>query len=203
MFCGIVETTSLVKSIMWQDGCLHACISKPTDWDDLKIGDSVSVNGVCLTMTSFDTSSFNVTIVPETLRLTNLTALSPGQLVNLERSLKSTDRIGGHQVQGHVDCTGEIIELAKDNSDALLVKIAIPEHLSKYIVNKGFIAIDGMSITVIDVTSTWFTITLIPHTQAVTIANKYQVGSLLNIEVDMMAKYLEKLIGVNNHASNH
>jgi riboflavin synthase len=111
--------------------------------------------------------------------------------------------MGGHSVQGHVDGLGEILEINRDNSDALLVKISLPEKLAKYVVNKGYITLDGMSITVIESTPHWFTVTFIPHTQDVTITKEYKVGSKINLEVDIIGKYIEKIVGAYTHAITH
>lgn len=201
MFNGIVETIGKIINLNTENGCTHYSILPQIHFDDLSIGDSIAVNGVCLTITDFTDSYFNLTAVPETLRLTNLKLLSINSKVNLERSLKLNSRLGGHYVQGHVDCTGRILELSHDKSAALLVKISIPEQLANYVVTKGYIALDGMSITVIEATKNWFTVTFIPHTQKATIVETYQVDQLINIEVDMIAKYIEKMIGVHQHAN--
>jgi riboflavin synthase len=194
MFTGIVETVGSIMHIEREEGCKHFTIKPVLSFDDLKIGDSIAINGICLTVTHLTTDTFNVTAVPETLRLTNLTHLHMNHVVNLERSLKLSDRLGGHYVQGHVDGMGQIIDLDHDESAAWLVKISLPVHLAKYVINKGYITLDGMSITVIQSTPEWFTVTFIPHTQAVTITQQYKKGSWINIEVDMMGKYIEKLI---------
>ena len=124
-------------------------------------------------------------------------------MVNLERSLTLSSRIGGHYVQGHVEGVGEILEITPDNSEALLVKISIPPKLAKYVIPKGYITLDGMSITVINTTPEWFTVTLIPHTQALTIVKHYKVGDLINIEVDILGKYVEKILGAYTHANSN
>lgn len=203
MFSGIVETTG---EIIWLDAsgsCKHFVISPASPFTDLNIGDSVAVNGVCLTITEITTVGFKLTAVPETLRLTNLDHLILGSEVNLERSIKCDTRIGGHFVQGHVDDTGYIIDLSNENSDALIVKISVNENLGKYIVKKGYITLDGMSITIIQAAPSWFTVTLIPHTRQVTIARNYSVGSRINIEVDILGKYVEKMLGAYKDAYCH
>ena len=200
MFTGIVETIGRIVKLETINGCKHFSISPHDSFHDLKIGESIAVNGVCLTVTHFTETTFDVTAVPETLRLTNLDQLNVGSLVNLEQSLKSGSRVGGHYVQGHVDSMGRVLEIKNDNSDALLVKISIPGNLAKYVVPKGYIGLDGMSITVIQSTPEWFTVTFIPHTQAATITHQYQTGSVINIEVDIMGKYIEKLLGAYTHA---
>lgn len=200
MFNGIIETLGEVCAIIDDRACVHLTIKPKQALTDIQIGESVAVNGVCLTVTQVSTHTFTVTVVPETLRLTNLKRLMQGAYVNLERALRANARISGHYVQGHVDGLGEIISLKQDNSDALLVTIQFPPHLAQYIVNKGFITLDGMSITVIDVKTDELTVTFIPHTQAVTIIKHYYPGYAINIEVDMMGKYIEKLVGVYAHA---
>jgi riboflavin synthase len=118
----------------------------------------------------------------------------------LERALTLNTRIGGHYVQGHIDTTGKILDIQQDDGEALRVKIGIPERIEKYIIPKGYITLNGMSITVIDITDKWFTVTFIPHTQLVTTTKYYGIGNMINIEVDIMGKYIEKLLGVNTHA---
>lgn len=203
MFSGIVEAVGLVIHLDRVGDCLNITVASQQKFNDLKIGDSMAVNGVCLTITDHGDNTVNMTIVPETLRLTNLGQLSIGSAVNLERSLKHDGRNGGHQVQGHVDGVADIIELQPDGKEALLIKFSIPTALAKYIVNKGFIAVDGMSLTVIEAANDWFTVSLIPHTQKVTIASQYKLSSRVNIEVDILSKYIEKLMRYHQHASIH
>lgn len=189
MFSGIVETTGKIKAIATRNKCKHFCIMPNKRFSDLHIGDSVSVNGVCLTITKLKNKSFYVTSVPETLRLTNLNYLQLNDEVNLERSIKTNSRIGGHFLQGHIDTKEKILSLSPTQ-----VKISIKKSLAKYLVNKGYIGLDGMSITLIKATHTFFTITLIPHTREHTIAKNYRVGQWINIEVDILGKYIEKLL---------
>lgn len=195
MFTGIVEIVGKILHLHEANNCLHFTIALPASSYHFTIGESIAVNGVCLTVTSFREHDFQVTVVPETLRVSNLGALQIGDLVNIERSMLASGRLGGHYVQGHVDCIGEILDIQPEGDSAQLVAIGIPSPLTKYIVKKGYIAIDGMSLTVIDVGDAWFTLTLIPHTQEVTIANQYQKNTKVNIEVDIFSKYIEKLLG--------
>lgn len=203
MFNGIIETIGTLSFIEIKQGCKNFTISAQLGFSDLVIGESIAVNGACLTVTAFTHHEFTVTLVPETRRLTNLDQLNIGNKINLERSLKSDGRISGHYVQGHVDGMGKILELKNDDSDALLVKISIPPTLEDTIVTKGYIALDGMSITVIEATPSYFTVTFIPHTQQVTIIKQYHEGYDINIEVDIMGKYIKKLLGVYAHAIPH
>jgi riboflavin synthase len=199
MFTGIVETTGKIIDITSQNDCKTFCITPRKPFVDIAIGDSIAVNGVCLTVEKFDAESFSVTLVPETLRLTNLNQLQTNGEVNLERAMLASARIGGHFMQGHIDQVGKIISIEEDGDAALLIKIEIPKHLSKYIIQKGFIGIDGMSITVVDITETWFSVTFIPHTIAETLVKNYHIGSFINLEVDMFAKYIEKLLEAQRH----
>lgn len=203
MFGGIVETIAYVTRLKIEDGCKHFTFKPCMPLNDLVVGESIAINGVCLTITAFDDATFSVTAVPETLRLTNLDDLDVNHAVNLERSLKLSSRVHGHYVQGHVDGIGEVTAITPDHSTALLVTIQMPSHLAKYIVNKGYIALDGMSITIIKSTHDNFTVTFIPHTQAVTTVHEYKVGRKINIEVDIMGKYVEKILeGFSNDRPN-
>jgi len=193
MFGGIVEAIGVIKTAAEQASCKHFTIELQQMFDDLKIGDSVSVNGVCLTVTRLQEKSFNCSAVPETLALTNLSKRGPGARVNLERALRVNDRIGGHYVQGHVDGTAEICAIETQGA-AQRVTLRIAPALARYLVKKGYVALDGMSITLVEAQDDQFCVTLIPHTREVTIANDYRVGSQLNVEVDILGKYAEKLL---------
>lgn len=193
MYGGLVETIGQVESVTTANQCKTFVIKAPSVLSDCHIGDSLSVNGVCLTVTAFDAGTFHVTAVPETLRLTNLDLLTQGAPVNIERCITANQRIGGHFIQGHVDTTIRILSIDHEG-DALLVKFSLPESMKNYIVKKGFVALDGMSITVVDVGADWFSVTFIPHTRDVTIVRNYKVGTAVNLEVDMLAKHVEKLV---------
>lgn len=190
MFTGIVEEIGQIKKIVEILLGKRFFIRAQTVLQGIKIGDSIAVNGTCLTVTEFNHEGFWVEVVAETLRCTNLGLLTEGSPVNLEPSLTLQKALGGHLVQGHVDGTGKILEMT-DEGEALLLKISYPAKLRPYLVNKGYIAMDGMSLTVIEVTDDYFTLTLIPHTQKVTIAGTYTVGQIVNLEGDIMAKYAE------------
>jgi riboflavin synthase len=203
MFNGIIETIGTLSSIEIKQGCKVFTIKPQHGIGDLSLGESIAVNGVCLTVTDFTPHTFNVTVVPETLSVTNLDRLNQGSKVNLERALKANARISGHYVQGHVDGVGTLLKLKHDQGQALLATISTPPTLDNYLVDKGFIALDGMSITIIRATASYFTVTFIPHTQDVTIINHYREGDGINIEVDIMGKYIKKLLGVYAHAIPH
>jgi riboflavin synthase len=202
MFSGIVEAMGTIVSVTESLGCRTFFIEPSTAFSDLIIGESISINGVCLTVTHFSDSTFSVTAVPETLRLTNLVDLIVGSQVNLERALLASTRMGGHYVQGHVDTVGTITQIAIDQG-ANIIQIQISDTLTKYIVKKGYITVDGMSLTVVECDNHSFSFTLIPHTKSVTIANNYRVGTKVNIELDIMAKYVEKILGAHSHANRN
>ena len=188
MFTGIVEELGTVGSIR----CGVLMVDASLILGDLDVKDSSCVNGACLTVTELTGTGFQVDVVPETLRRTNLGELVSGSKVNLERSLQMGGRLGGHIVQGHVDCTGEISSITGDG-DAYLYSFAIPSELSKYIVEKGFICVDGISLTVVDCADDEFTVTLIPYTLEHTVLGTKSEGNKVNLEADIMGKYIEKL----------
>lgn len=190
MFTGIVEEVGNVKAA--DPGILVVGASEVLG--GLKIGDSVCVNGACLTATIVNSSSFTVNVVPETLRRTNLGALNVGDPVNLERALPADGRFGGHIVQGHVDSTGQVTSISTEG-EALLVTFEAPSSVMRYVVEKGFITVDGTSLTVVNCDNRSFLVTIIPHTQTNTILGTRKVGDLVNLETDIVAKYVERLSG--------
>ncbi|MGB4191842.1 MAG: riboflavin synthase [Rickettsiales bacterium] len=191
MFTGIVEFLGEVKEIKIKEFDRDFIIFHQEDIK-LKIGDSIAVNGVCLTVRELCDNKFTVSAGYETLKLTNLSKIELNDQVNLECSLSLEKPLGGHLVQGHIANTSNII--SKTNAgESIYFKFSKPLELKNYIVKKGYIAIDGMSLTICDEGKDWFEIMLIPHTLSVTIAKNYKVGSLVNIEVDIFARYMEKL----------
>lgn len=197
MFNGIVETIGKITRFEKKQDCIYLSVLPEMPFFDLKIGDSVSVNGVCLTIVDIHDNTFGMTMINETLRVTNLGYLNINAMVNLERSVKLTDRMHGHYVQGHADCVGHITDINNPSEDNIIVTIQFPIQFKKYIVNKGYIALDGMSITVIEVIDDTFTITLIPYTKKITVAKDYQIGTKINIEFDILSKYVENLMGIS------
>ena len=161
---------------------------------DAKVGDSIATNGVCLTVTNLDDHSFNADVMPETVERTALGQLKPGSPVNLERALTLQSRLGGHFVSGHIDGTGRIVACRQDDT-ALRLTIECDNKLLRYIIEKGSIAVQGVSLTVARVDEQSFSVSLIPHTQAVTTLHEARVGDLVNLENDIIAKYVEKLLG--------
>lgn len=188
MFTGIVEEVGVVQAA--DNGRLVIGASEVLS--DVKVGDSISVNGACLTVTTHDTSSFSVDVVPETLRRTNLGELEAESDVNLERSMPAYGRFGGHMVQGHVDATATIRSIDSDG-DALMVVFDAPASIMRYVVEKGFVAVDGASLTIVNCDNFSFSVTIIPHTRENTVFKSKGVGDTVNIEVDIMAKYVERL----------
>ena len=165
------------------------------------IGDSISVNGVCLTVTAMKGSCFDADVMPETVRATNLKYLKPGDAVNLERALSPMRRFGGHIVSGHIDGTGTIYEIRKEDN-AVWITIEAKDEILKYIIHKGSIAVDGISLTVQYVDESVFKIAIIPHTRDYTTLPGRKVGYMVNLEIDIIGKYVEKLISRENKTSN-
>ncbi|MAN94563.1 MAG: riboflavin synthase [Chloroflexi bacterium] len=189
MFTGIVEEVGVVAKI--SDNGMTVLATKVTE--DLKLGDSIAVNGTCLTAVSFDRTEFSVDLSPETVRRTSLGRLSVGGPVNLERALLASDRMGGHIVQGHVDGTGRIMSTKRDG-DSTIFRIRVPKRLNRYIVEKGFVAVDGISLTVVKIGASSFTLAVIPYTLKNTNLAALSVGDRVNLETDILAKYVESLL---------
>ena len=188
MFTGIVEEVGSVRAA--EEGRLLIGASEVLG--DVKVGDSIAVNGACLTVTTYDESGFSVDVVPETLRRTNLGELTAGSPVNLERSMPAYGRFGGHMVQGHIDGTA-VIRSIKSEEDALMVIFDAPSSIMRYVVEKGFIAVDGASLTIVNCDNFSFSVTIIPHTRENTVFKSKRAGDSVNLEVDIMAKYVERL----------
>lgn len=193
MFTGLVEEIGTVKSIGARGDHFDLSVSAATVLEGAALGDSIAVNGVCLTVTTFDAASFTVGLAPETLKRTDLGDLKAGDPVNLERSVTPTSRMGGHFVQGHVDGTGTVTAFRADR-DALWVTVSADPELMRYLVAKGYIAIDGTSLTVVDTGPDWFNVTLIDYTQGKIILPRKSIGDRVNLEVDILAKYVERLV---------
>ena len=189
MFTGIVEEVGVVAKI--NDIGMTVRATKVTE--DLKLGDSIAVNGACLTAVSFDRTEFSVDLSPETMRRTSLDQLSVGGPVNLERALLASDRMGGHIMQGHVDGTGRVMSTKRDR-DSIIFRIRVPKRLNRYIVEKGFVAVDGISLTVVKRGASSFTLAVIPYTLVNTNLAALSVGDRVNLEADILAKYVESLL---------
>jgi riboflavin synthase len=195
MFSGIVAEVGTMKAVEGGGDAVSLTIEASPVFADVAIGESIAVNGVCLTAVQRQGSTFAVDVSPETLRATNLGELRPGDGVNLERSLCLNDRIGGHLVSGHVDGVGTILD-KRPEGNAIHYDIQVPEGLMRYLVPKGSIAIDGISLTVVGCFSTSFQITIIPHTAAVTTIGRKGIGATVNLECDMIGKYVERVLQV-------
>ncbi|MFI5287468.1 MAG: riboflavin synthase [Candidatus Dormibacteria bacterium] len=193
MFSGIVETLGTVRS--QQPGRIQ--ITPRIPFANLQIGESIAVNGACLTVAAVSAERFEADVMPETLHRTTLGEMSAGATVNLERALRFGDRVGGHMVSGHVDATGAVTALRED-ANARWVTIATPDDLIELIAEKGCIAVDGISLTVVDVFTAAFTVSLIPVTLAATVAGAWRVASRVNVEVDLMARYVARTLSARD-----
>ena len=193
MFTGIVEEVGAVRSIRRGSHSAQLSIGASVVLSDLKIGDSVAVNGVCLTATEVDAGGFTADVMHETLDRSVLGGLCPGSPVNLERAMSAGGRFGGHIVSGHIDGVGTILATRRDDS-ALWYTIKSTPNLLRYVVEKGSITIDGISLTVATVDSESFQISAIPHTVAVTVLKDRKPGDIVNLETDIIGKYVEKLL---------
>jgi len=191
MFTGIIEELGEVKSIISRSDKSRIRIAAPKIAKDLAVGESVAVNGVCLTAVKFEGDCFLADVMPETIRKTNLFRLRPGEKVNLERALKVSDRFGGHFVLGHIDAVGPIID-KKREGNSIIVKTAASREILDYLVPKGPIALDGISLTIMDLYDDSFTVSMIPHTAEMTTLGHKSKGAELNVEVDIISKYVRK-----------
>ena len=193
MFTGIIEEIGKVSQV--QPGKLT--VNAGIVLQGTKLGSSIAVNGVCLTVTGFNSNSFSVDVMPETLRRTNLGTLKNGDAVNLERPMVMGGRLGGHLVQGHIDDIGKVVTLKHEN-EAVLMRFEVPQRLMRYLAVKGFIAADGASLTVVETGENSFAVSLVDYTQRHTTLGKRKVGDIVNLEVDIIAKYLESLAGARS-----
>lgn len=198
MFTGIIEEQGTVKDMTESPENFELTIYSKGINTDMAIGDSISINGICLTVTNFSTDSFSVDFMPETLNKTSLKYLEVGDEVNLERALKADSRIGGHIVSGHIDGVGEILKIEADQN-ATWYQIKPQKELLKYIIYKGSIAVDGISLTIASVDEETFSVSIIPHTQAVTNLSDKKVGDIINLEADVLGKHVEKLLQVKEN----
>ncbi|MGI6712550.1 MAG: riboflavin synthase [Bacillota bacterium] len=193
MFTGLVEELGAVVSLVKGAKSAKLTISASKVLDDVKIGDSIAVSGVCLTVTTYGNGHFQADVMAETLDKSNLGQLKIGEKVNLERALCLGDRLGGHLVSGHIDGVGTI-KSQKVTDIAVVTKVQAPPELLKYVIRKGSIAVDGISLTIVDVDIDQFTVSLIPHTAKVTTLGYKSIGDKVNIETDVIGKYVEKLL---------
>ncbi|MDF9411281.1 riboflavin synthase [Brevibacillus laterosporus] len=193
MFTGIIEEVGTITGFLASQkaGSLH--INARLVVEGSKIGDSIAVNGVCLTVTELTANGFVVDVMPETLKRTNLGELRNGERVNLERAMSIGDRLGGHLVSGHVDGKGKILS-KRQNENAILFEIEAGADIQRYLIPQGSITVDGISLTVVAIKANSFSVSVIPHTAAVTTLGKKQVGNCVNLENDVIGKYVERLL---------
>lgn len=202
MFTGIIEEMGTIKSIKNGEKSSVLTIEASKALEETNIGDSIATNGVCLTVTNLSPKFFTADVMAESLRRTGLGSLKPGDQVNLERALRLSDRLGGHMVTGHIDGVGVIEDLKKEDN-AIWVTVSAGKDIIRYIVEKGSIAIDGISLTVAYVDERVFKVSIIPHTGAETTLLKKKIGDIVNLECDIVGKYIEKLFVTNNETQNN
>jgi len=193
LFTGIVEEIGTVSNIAKGEKSIRISLMCNKILEDTKLGDSISVNGICLTVTHLSKDSFTADVMPETLRATNLRSLKGGDKVNLERALSPQNRFGGHIVSGHIDGTGTITQIDREDN-AVWITIQTVDEILKYIIPKGSISVDGISLTVQHVDNMQFKISIIPHTRDYTILPMKKVGDVVNLECDIVGKYIERLM---------
>lgn len=194
MFTGIIEEIGKVKAIVRHANSIKLTIAVNKILEDMHVGDSICTNGVCLTVTTFDNGSYTVDVMPETMNCTNFKDLRINDLVNCERAMPANGRFGGHIVSGHIDGTGVMSKMSRDDKAIRIIIETRPEIL-KYIVEKGSITIDGISLTVTEVSNFDFGVSIIEHTQDATTLTKKKVGETVNLENDIVGKYIEKFVG--------
>lgn len=193
MFTGIIEEIGTVKTIVRQSNSIKLTVSAKKIMSDMHIGDSISTNGICLTVTTFNDNSFTVDVMPETMMMTNFKDLKINDTVNLERALPANGRLGGHIVTGHIDGVGTIIKKYKDDK-AIRMSFSTTASVLDLIVKKGSIAIDGISLTITDVDAVSFSVSIIEHTQGETTLTSKKIGDTVNLENDVIGKYVQKML---------
>lgn len=194
MFTGIVEEIGVMRRISRQGQGMNVTIEASTIVEDVRLGDSIAVNGVCLTVVAYDSGAITVDVMPETFRQTGLSALKPGSRVNLERAMSPGGRFGGHIVQGHVDTIG-VIKSREPEDNAVVFRIEPRDYENlRYMVPRGSVAIDGISLTTVSVSDKDFAVSIIPHTLAETVLKDKQPGDTVNVECDILGKYVERML---------
>jgi riboflavin synthase len=200
MFTGIIAAIGQVTSVTPSGGDMRLKVAtQKLDLSDVSLGDSIAINGVCLTVVELDEAHVSFDVSKESLERTALSQIAAGSAVNLEKALAVGDRLGGHMVSGHVDGLGKVLQLTP-SARSVQFRIEVPANLERYVAEKGSITIDGVSLTVNQVGPGWFDINIIPHTMQETIIKEYNVGTMVNLEVDLIARYLERLLpGQTSH----
>ena len=199
MFTGLIEELGSVKSVTLNGETARVAVHAPKIASDAGLGESIAVNGVCLTAVAFHREEFTADVSAETLRRTTLGQLRQGSLVNLERPLQLSSRLGGHLVQGHVDGVAEFLD-ARPEGDSFLVRFRPPEEVSRYIVEKGSVTLNGISLTIANLSEEAFDVAVIPHTWRLTNLHALRPGDGVNLEVDIVAKYVERMLGLQGNA---
>jgi riboflavin synthase len=197
VFTGIIEEIGAIRTLQRRSGYQRTTVDAQRVLDDIRIGDSITIDGACQTVVEFDPKGFTVESVEETLRRSTLGALRPGRRVNLERALKLGDRLGGHMVAGHVDGVGRMLR-RRDGANGVEFQVGMPAELSPYVAEKGSIAIDGISLTVTGATAREFGVAVIPHTLESTTLSERRPGDPVNLEVDTVARYIQRLMTTPN-----
>jgi len=198
MFTGIIKARGIISAMHQRDGDMRLTVSSPDlPWSDYDVGESIAVNGVCLTAVALHDDGFDTDVSVETLDVTGLGNLDKGASVNLEPAISLGERLGGHLVSGHVDCTGTVTAHAAD-ARSIRLTIEIPADFTRYVAKKGSVCVDGVSLTINEVSANSFELNIIPHTADVTIINHYELGTIVNIEVDLLARYIERLLSQDN-----
>lgn len=197
MFTGIIRDKGRIQSIKRVGGDVRLRVtSGKLPWSTFELGESIAVNGVCLTAVALHADGFDTDVSVETLNVTALGGLTKGSEVNLEPSISLGERLGGHLVSGHVDCTGKVVSRAAD-ARSIRLAIEIPGDYARYVAKKGSVCVDGVSLTVNEVSGNTFELNIIPHTADVTIMDGYAEGTVVNVEVDLLARYLERLLSAD------
>ncbi|MER1999532.1 MAG: riboflavin synthase [Lysinibacillus sp.] len=197
MFTGIIEELGTVKSIQPSQQAMHLAIRANKILQDVQLGDSISVNGVCVTVTSFDKDGFTADVMPETMKVTSLSKLQSGHTVNLERAMLAGGRFGGHIVSGHVDGIATIVK-KQSVANAVYVQLEMQPQLTEQCIERGSITVDGISLTIFELTNTHVTVSIIPHTYKETVLGIKGIGDIVNIETDLIGKYVKKMMPQNS-----
>lgn len=201
MFTGLIEEVGNIEEIRKGNSSAFLTVKAAKVLKDIKVGDSISVNGACLTVKAVNPGSFSVDVISETLEKTNLGALSTGKAVNLERAMRLSERLGGHLLSGHIDEVGAIEE-KKGVKDNFILRISVSQKIIRYIIPQGSIAIDGVSLTVVDCDHHNFTVAIIPHTARATTLGVKKIRDTVNLEADLIAKHVERLLGKQAGSGN-
>ena len=193
MFTGLVEELGKVRAVVRGAHSIRLCVSATKVLNNVSLGDSIAVDGACLTVVEYNDHTFTADIMPETFDRTTLSHRKPGDTVNLERTLRVGDRLGGHIVAGHVDGVGKI-ESVRRMDNANILRVSFPEEFAPFFIPQGSVALDGVSLTLVDCGDDWFTVSLIPHTREVTILSDKKAGDAVNIETDVLGKYVHRML---------